>query len=144
MGRKAKKLFEDLPKDWEETVFKIMGEGKPRESVLVEFDLSRAQNGRFMKDHPEWKDAIEKGELLREKYIHEQILKAAVDKEGYKGNTTALMIVVKNVLGWRSEPFQKEKENILADKTGAQEIREQFKKKEKDDEKTDSGSRIVN
>lgn len=139
----VKKKLEELPKGWQDTIFKMMGAGKPIQSVLVEFDISRTIHGRFMTDHPEYKEAFNKGDLLREKYIEEQVLLAATDKDSYKGNATMLILAAKNILGWRSEPFQKERDNVL-DKTESATYLEQFKKKEKSDEKTISRSDTVN
>ena len=137
-----RKTIEDLPDNWTDIITKLMGSGKPMESFLSEFKISRYYHGKFMKEYPEYKETVEMGKVLREKFWQEQVLLAATNKEGFKGNDKILIFAAKNILGWRSEPFQKEKEDVLKDKTGDAEIMHKFLK-EADNEKG-SGAGAVN
>lgn len=143
-NKKDKFTLEDLPKGWEGLIFSMMGEGNSIESVLVAFDISRKIHARLCTEHDGYKEAFEKGVLMREAYIHEQVLIAATDIKSFKGNTTSMMFVAKNILGWRSEPFHKEREDVLKNKTGEAEIKEKFRKKENGDEKFTIDSPTVN
>jgi hypothetical protein len=119
------KTFNDLPKNWEERVYELRGEGRAVATVLKEFGLSWSQHARFLEKYPEYHHAFEFGKVLSESWWFDKLH----DNPEGKNNSTS-MFVLKCAFNYREYSQEPKSPDDAKAKLDPIDVEDRYKVKE--------------
>lgn len=134
MGKRIYNIS-DLPSDYPEQIVSMMkDEGMSIKEVCAEFGITAAAHATFKKDDAAYSKAIDEGISFAEAWWMKQG-RENLQNKGF--NVGIYAFQMKNRFKWRDTPLVAGgNERSLADDFKEKEIVEQYKKKEKEDEKS--------
>ncbi len=112
-GRKKKSFREmttDMP-DWADRLYEVMSYGRPARTAFTALGLSYRSHARFMKEEPEYQEAMMEGMVACEQFYVEMGIKGLTDKSMSVGH---LVWMTKNILHWKDtqDSGRKDRKNI--------------------------------
>lgn len=96
MRRKLITKFEDLPKDWEETLLRIATEGGMNVHFQQALGISKRTWDKWMKELPEFQEVIEEAKKLSEVWWVNQAMSAFEGQRSKMFNQHLWSFIVKN------------------------------------------------
>ena len=136
MARKPTFFFEDLPDNWEEIIEEKSSEGGFVKEILAEFRIPVSAHNRFMKENPEYRNAIDMGRLVSNAWWLETG-RDGISKPKAEVNTGTYAFIMKAIWGYSDrggkvdDGTDEPKDDLKMD-----EVVEKFRNPEANNEKT--------
>lgn len=124
--------FEKLPVDWKERFKEIMGNGGHMVEVMKDLGITYRTHARFMKDHEEYKEAVEEGKLLCEAWWYKTGRDNLKNKKEFDNGMW--IFTMKAVFGLRETISLDSKGSALPRKEDEAAILEKYKNGQKEKE----------
>lgn len=121
------KTLKNLPKDWQETVMAMGGEGKLPTEIVKSLGISWTLHRRFREQEEEYRDVFERSRLAAEAWW-DQMGRENVDKPAKEFNATLYIWIMKSVFKRRDiDPVVRAGQEGMADEDQKRAIRDKYK-----------------
>lgn len=120
--------FKKLPKDWKQIISDLMSNGAHQVEVMRELGVNYRTHAKFIKEHEDYRDAIEEGKLLSEAWWFRTGRENLNNKKSF--DTTGWIFTMKAVFGLRETVSVDTKGSALPRKEDEIVLLEKYKVKE--------------